>query len=93
MLEYGPNAELRHMEQIPSQNKGRAERSLQRATLPYAPDAWPGLEPVKAGHETSFNRHFHKPGSMQVVERVTKGLLGKIVDGRQPSMATQIGGG
>ena len=84
---------LRHMEQIPSQNKVRAEGFLRRKALPYAPDAWHGLEPVKDSHESSFNRHFHKLQPMQVVGRDTEGLLGKIVDGRQPSMAVRMGGG
>ena len=83
VLEYGPNAELRNMEQIPSQNKGRAERSLQRATLPYAPDAWHGLEPVKASHETSFNRRHQPHQPMRVVERKAEGLLGETADGRR----------
>ncbi len=93
VLEYGPNAELRHMEQIPPQNKGRAEKFLQHKVLPYAPDAWHGLEPVKAGHETSFNRHFHESEPMQVVERETGKLLEEIADGRRASMGTRIGGG
>ena len=81
------------MEQIPSQNKVRAEGFLRRKALPYAPDAWHGLERVKTGHESSFNQCFHKPHPIQVMGRDTEGLLGKIVDGRQPSMAVRMGGG
>ncbi len=78
------------MEQIPSQNEGRAEKFLRRKALPYAPNAWHGLEPVKDSHEASFNRHFHKLQPMQVVERKPGGLLGGILDGRRPSMATRM---
>lgn len=87
---YGPNATLRHMKQIPSQNEGRAEGSLRHKALPYAPDGWHGLEPVKASHEASFNRRFHKLQPMRAVERKPGGLLRGILDGRRPSMATRM---
>ena len=81
------------MEQIPPQNKVRAEGFLQRKALRYVPDAWHGLEPVKASQETSFNRRFHKLQPMRAVGRKPGGLLRGILDGRQPSMAVRMGGG
>lgn len=78
---YGSNATLRHMEQISPQNKGRTEGFLMRKALPYAPDAWHGLEPVKPGHKTSFNQ-CHQPQPMRMVERKAEGLLGEIANGR-----------
>ena len=94
VVEYGFNAELRGMEQIlPFQDKDRVEGCLRHQAPPYALGAWLPSEPVKPGHEASFNKCFHKPHPMQVMGKETEGLLGKIVDGRQPSMAVRMGGG
>lgn len=62
------------MEQIPSQNKGRAERFLRHKALRYVPDGH-GLESVKTGHEASFSRHFHEPGSMRDLEEIREGAV------------------
>ena len=81
------------MEQIlPSQDEDGAKGFLRHQASPYALGAWLAPERVKPGHETSFNQRFHKPYPMQVVGRQRKGLLGKIVDGRQPSIGTRMGG-
>ena len=80
------------MEQTPSQDKNRVEAGLQHQAPPYGLGAWLAPERVKSGHDASFNQCFHSPHPIQVMGRETEGwLLGKIVEGRQPSISTRVG--
>lgn len=80
------------MEQTPSQDKNRVEGCLRHQPPPYGLGAWLASEHVKPGHEAGFNQCFHNPRPIQVMGRETEGwLLGKIVEGRQPSISTRVG--
>jgi type I restriction enzyme M protein len=69
-VEYEPDSELRHFEQVPLL-EGGVEAFIRREVLPYTPDAWIVEEETKIGYEVSFNRHFYKPPKLRTLAQIS----------------------
>jgi len=91
VIEYEPDSDLRDTEQVPLMEEGGIEAFLRREVLPYASDAWYDPDSVRIGCEISFTRYFYKPKPMRTLEEIradivavekeTKGLLDRIIEG------------
>lgn len=81
------------MKQPPPQTKARIEKFPRHGLIVPAPDAWHGPERVQTGHEISLNQHSRKPEPMRAMVREAEDLLGQVVDGQRPPMATLMGAG